>query len=103
MCIYSFCPKLTVSSSLTQGGIVEALSMYKQWKGYTTDYEGSQKLVFSLKEPNSFIVQNNPIRITIEPMEQNKHSSYEIKGHFSERDCSIVDSRGNIIAQVMYT
>ncbi|CAK9159214.1 unnamed protein product [Ilex paraguariensis] len=83
-----------------KGGIVEALSIYKQWKSYTTDYEGSQKLVFSLKEPNSFIVQNNPIRITIEPMEQNKHSSYEIKGCFSEKDCSIVDSRGNIIAQV---
>ncbi|CAK9149466.1 unnamed protein product [Ilex paraguariensis] len=83
-----------------KGGIVEALSIHRQWRGYALGYQGSQKLVFSLKEPNSCLVQNNPIRISIEPSQCSKYSSYEIKGYFSERDCSIMGSRGNIIAQV---
>lgn len=84
----------------TQGGIVEALSIYRKWKAYSFDYNGLQKLVFTLKEPNSFLARNNALRISIEPKGNNKHSDYEIKGYFPDRACSIVDSRGNIVAQV---
>ncbi|XP_059634722.1 protein LURP-one-related 6 [Cornus florida] len=83
-----------------KGGIVEALSINRQWKGYTLDYDGSQKLVFSLKEPNLCIVKNNPIRISIEPKGCSKNSDFEIKGHFSDKACSILDYKGNIVAQV---
>ncbi|KAK6248791.1 hypothetical protein QUC31_020356 [Theobroma cacao] len=80
-----------------KGGMVEALSIHKRWKGYTFDYEGSQKLVFTLKEPrSSCLAKNNAIRIATGP----KGSSFEIKGYFPDRNCSIIDSIGNIVAQI---
>ncbi|KAE8658001.1 Protein LURP-one-related 16 [Hibiscus syriacus] len=82
-----------------KGGLVEALSIHKRWKGYTSDYKGSKKLVFTLKEPRSCLVKNNAIRISTEP-KSSKNWDYEINGYFPERDCSIVDSVGNIVAQV---
>ncbi|XP_062087055.1 protein LURP-one-related 6-like [Humulus lupulus] len=87
-----------------KGGIVEALSIQKTWRGYSFDYEGAPKLVFSLKEPtNSCLARNNLIRISIGPKGAicTKDWGFEIKGHFPDRDCSIVDSRtGNEVAQV---
>ncbi|KAM7513525.1 hypothetical protein LguiA_003108 [Lonicera macranthoides] len=83
-----------------KGGLVEALSIHRQWKGYTFNYEQSKKSVFSIKEPNSCFVKNNPIRISIDAREFSKYQDFEIKGHFPDRECSIVDSMGNVIAQV---
>ncbi|TKY72875.1 LURP-one-related 6 [Spatholobus suberectus] len=84
-----------------KGGMVEALSIYKKWKGYSLDYEGLQNLVFSLKEPNSCLVKSNGIRISTEPRAaSNKGWDFEIRGYFPDRSCSIVDNRGNVIAQV---
>ncbi|KAM4097508.1 hypothetical protein ACJW30_07G005500 [Castanea mollissima] len=83
-----------------KGGMVEALSIYKKWKGYTFDYEGSQKLVFSLKEPNSCLVRNNAMKISTEPRVSNKDWDFTIKGYFPNRDCSIIDTKGDIVAQV---
>jgi hypothetical protein len=82
--------------------MVEALSIYKKWKGYSVDYEGLQKLVFSLKEPgNSCLVKNKGIRISIEAgAVGNKGWDFEIRGYFPDKNCSIVDTRGNIVAQV---
>lgn len=81
--------------------MVQALSIHRKWKGYTFDYEGSQKLVFSLKEPNfSCLVRKNAIRVSTEPRRSNKDWDFEIKGYFPDRSCSIVDSLGNIVAQV---
>lgn len=82
--------------------MVEALSIYKKWKGYSVNYEGLQKLVFSLKEPgNSCLVKNKGIRIAIEPGSvSNKSWDFEIRGYFPDKHCSIVDTRGNIVAQV---
>lgn len=82
--------------------MVEVLSLYKKWKGYTFDYEGSQKLVISLKEPNSFLVKNNAMKICTEPRVSNKDWDFEIIGYFPDRDCSIVDTKGNIVARVIY-
>ncbi|KAI8018173.1 Protein LURP-one-related 6 [Camellia lanceoleosa] len=70
-----------------KGGIVEALNINKQWKGYAFDYEGSQKL-------------NNPIRISTQHGGCGPAWDFEIKGYFPDRACCIVDSIGNIIAQV---
>ncbi|XP_057430587.1 protein LURP-one-related 6 [Lotus japonicus] len=81
-----------------KGGMVEALSIYKKWKGYRVDYEGLQNLVFSLKEPNSCLARNNRIRISIEP--SNKGWDFEIRGYFPDKHCSIVDTKGNVVAQV---
>ncbi|XAR67205.1 hypothetical protein NMG60_11013681 [Bertholletia excelsa] len=81
-------------------GIVEALNIHRHWRGYTSDYEGSRKLVFSLKEPNSCLVKDNPIRISTQPRGCGTVWDFEIKGDFPGRACCIVDSKGNIIAQV---
>ncbi|KAF7837538.1 Protein LURP-one-related 6 [Senna tora] len=79
-----------------KGGMVEALSIYRKWKGYSLDYEGSQKLVFSLKQPNSCLVKNNAIRIS----KSEKGWDFEIRGYFPDKNCSIVDCKANVIAQV---
>ncbi|KAF3439697.1 hypothetical protein FNV43_RR17975 [Rhamnella rubrinervis] len=83
-----------------KGGMVEALSIYRKWKAYSSDYKGSHKLVFTLKQPNSCLATNNALTISTEPKGNKKHSDYEINGYFPDRACSIVDSRGNIVAQV---
>ncbi|KAH7519308.1 protein LURP-one-related 6 [Ziziphus jujuba] len=85
-----------------KGGMVEALSIYRKWIGYSFDYKGSQKLVFTLKEPNSCLARNNTLRISTEPKpkESTKTWDFEVNGDFPDRSCSIVDSRGNIVAQV---
>lgn len=80
-----------------QGGIVEALSIYKKWKGYSLDYEGSRKLVFSLREPNSCLFKNKAIRIST----RNRGCDFKISGYFPDKCCSIVDSKGNEVAQVL--
>ncbi|KAG4959229.1 hypothetical protein JHK87_035862 [Glycine soja] len=79
-----------------RGGMVEALSIYKKWKGYSLDYEGSRKLVFSLRESNSCLVKNNAIRI----FTRNRGCDFKISGCFPDKCCSIVDSKGNEVAQV---
>lgn len=83
-----------------KGGMVEALDINIRWKGYAFDYKGSQKLLFSLKEPNSCLVRNNPIRISTEPKTCGSKLAFEIKGYFQDRACCILDSSGNIVAQV---
>ncbi|KAM3741560.1 hypothetical protein ACB098_07G005000 [Castanea mollissima] len=83
-----------------KGAMAEALSIYKKWKGYTFDYEGSQKLVFNLKEPNSCLVRNNAMKISTEPRVSNKDWDFMIKGYFPDRDCSIIDTKGDVVAQV---
>ncbi|KAF2304119.1 hypothetical protein GH714_027390 [Hevea brasiliensis] len=85
-----------------KGGLVQALSIHRKWKAYTSDYEGSQKLVFSLKEPNSCLARNNTIRVSAEPRISKRAFDwdFEIKGYFPDRDCSIVDYSGNIVAEI---
>ncbi|PRQ47031.1 protein LURP-one-related 6 [Rosa rugosa] len=82
-----------------KGAMVEALSIYRKWKGYALDYEGSQELVFSLKEPNSCLARTQAIRISTKRT-QNKDWDFEIKGHFPDKACSIVDCKGNVMAQI---
>ncbi|KAL0338871.1 UNVERIFIED_CONTAM: protein LURP-one-related 6 [Sesamum angustifolium] len=36
-----------------KGSIIEALSITRQWKGFTYDFIGSHKLVFTLKSPTT--------------------------------------------------
>ncbi|KAK7388271.1 hypothetical protein VNO78_23084 [Psophocarpus tetragonolobus] len=78
------------------GGMVQALGVYKKWKGYTVDYHGSRKLVFSLREPNSCLVKNNAIRI----FTRSRGCDFKISGYFPDKCCAIVDSKGNQVAQV---
>ena len=79
--------------------MVEALSIYRKWKGYALDYERSQELAFSLKEPNSCLARTQALRISTKRPE-NKDWDFEIKGYFPAKACSIVDSKGNGVAQV---
>ncbi|KAL6226803.1 PREDICTED: protein LURP-one-related 6 [Fragaria vesca subsp. vesca] len=82
-----------------KGAMVEALSIYRKWKGYALDYEGSQELAFSLKEPNSCLARTQAIRISTKRTE-NKDWDFEIKGYFPAKACSIVDSKGNVVAKI---
>lgn len=86
---------------LFQGGLVEAISIYRQWRGYSVEFEGSERPLFRVKQPNLYIVNQNLIKISIDANEyQNKRRDFEIKGYFPDRECSIVDSKGSVIAEV---
>lgn len=96
---------IVVVIMLQAGGVLQALSIHKKWKGYTLDYEGSQKLVFSLKEPTSngsmCLPRNSSrIRICLEPRRSGGDSCFQVDGYFPDRDCSIVNSTGLAIAKV---
>ncbi|KAJ0611094.1 putative tubby-like protein [Helianthus annuus] len=87
-----------------KGGIVEALSLCKQWGGYTQDYVGTQKLVFTLKDPKACFANNRPVRVSIEQKDENIYcKNFWIKGYFQDKECSIIDSGGDVIAQVGVT
>ncbi|KAL0308404.1 UNVERIFIED_CONTAM: protein LURP-one-related 6 [Sesamum radiatum] len=84
-----------------KGSIIEALSITRQWKGFTYDFIGSHKLVFTLKEPNySCFSRNIPIRISIESKECCTYGDFDVRGDFPGRSCSIVSSKGDIVAQI---
>lgn len=86
-----------------KAGIVEALSLHRQWGSYTPNYVGShqKKLLFTLKDPKGCLANNRPIRVSIEQKDQSIYcKNFQIKGYFPDRECSIVDSGGNVIAQV---
>ncbi|XP_062185650.1 protein LURP-one-related 6-like [Phragmites australis] len=83
-----------------KGGIVQALSTRNKWNGYSMDYQGKDKLVFSLTDPKSCIAKSAPIRIHIEPKRHCKSWDFEIGGSFADRDCTIIDCTGKIVAQM---
>ncbi|XP_010533015.1 PREDICTED: protein LURP-one-related 6-like [Tarenaya hassleriana] len=84
-----------------KGGILQALSIHNKWKGYSYDYQGIPKPVFTLRDPkNSCIPKTGGlIRISINPCVTN-NCFFEIRGYFPDRSCSILDSSGHTIAQM---
>ncbi|GAB4853709.1 hypothetical protein Ancab_017901 [Ancistrocladus abbreviatus] len=79
----------------------QALSIQKRWDGYTFDYNGVQKLVFCIREPISCFKRNNASKISVGPNRGCRTDwNFEIKGYFPDRNCTIVDSQGNIAAQM---
>ncbi|KAL8491420.1 hypothetical protein ACS0TY_023157 [Phlomoides rotata] len=77
---------------------VEALSLTRKWKGFTYDILGSlNKLVFTLKQPNSCFSDKTPIRIAIATESK---EWFEVQGDFPGRSCSIVSSRGDVVALI---
>lgn len=85
-----------------QGGIFEALSFHKMWKAFKYDFQGSKKLVFSLRRPKSCLPVKSDvgIKITTKPKVSQKDWDFEISGYFPDKKCSIIDSQGNVVAQV---
>ncbi|CAM8972014.1 unnamed protein product [Rhodiola kirilowii] len=83
-------------------GLVQVLHVHRQWRGFTPNYEGTQKLAFILKDhKKTCFPLNNTIRIWTHPRMNNaKDWDFEIRGYFPDKDCSIVDHQGNIIAQL---
>ncbi|MQM18888.1 hypothetical protein Taro_051888 [Colocasia esculenta] len=82
-----------------KGGIVQALSVQNQWRGYLMDYEGVGNSVFSLREPKSYLTKNCKIKVSVEPKGKNSWE-FEVQGSFAERACTIKDRRGNVVAQM---
>ncbi|XP_038878910.1 protein LURP-one-related 6 [Benincasa hispida] len=85
-----------------KGGIFEALSFHKMWKAFKYDYQGSKKLIFSLRRPKSCLPVKNDvgIKIATKPKVSNKDWDFEISGYFPDKKCSIIDSQGNVVAQI---
>ncbi|XP_010493173.1 PREDICTED: protein LURP-one-related 16-like isoform X2 [Camelina sativa] len=76
--------------------------------GFGYDKEGTERLVFTLKDPkDSCLVPNNNsssiiILVHGKPKILSTHKSYvEIKGSFTERDCNIMNSDGRAIAKFL--
>ncbi|XP_022968150.1 protein LURP-one-related 6-like isoform X2 [Cucurbita maxima] len=85
-----------------KGGIFEALSFNKIWNAYRYDFQGSKKLVFSLRKPKSCLPvdKDTGIRITTKPNLGKKDWDFEISGYFPGKESSIIDSQGNLVAQI---
>ncbi|KAK6944731.1 LURP-one-related [Dillenia turbinata] len=83
-----------------KGGMLEAVSIHRKWKAFSFNYDGSEKLIFSLKEPNLVCPTDSNIKISVEPRISNKEWDFEISGSFPNRTCSIIDHKGDNIAQV---
>jgi hypothetical protein len=66
------------------------------------DYQGKNKLVFSLTDPKSCIAKGAPVRIHIEPKRHCNNWDFEICGSFADRNCRIIDCTGKIVAQVCH-
>uniref|UniRef100_A0A7N0UMZ3 Uncharacterized protein n=1 Tax=Kalanchoe fedtschenkoi TaxID=63787 RepID=A0A7N0UMZ3_KALFE len=82
-------------------GLVQVLHVHRQWRGFTSQYEGSQKLAFVLKDPKSCFPFSNAIKISTQPrMNTVKDWDFEIRGYFPDKDCSIIDHQGSIVAQI---
>jgi hypothetical protein len=64
------------------------------------DYQGKDKLAFSLTDPKSCIATSTPMRIHIEPKRHCTNWDFEIGGSFVDRDCRIIDCTGKTVAQV---
>ncbi|EOA22123.1 hypothetical protein CARUB_v10002681mg [Capsella rubella] len=88
------------------GGIVQALNMvHKKWEGFGYDKDGTERLVFTLKDPkDSCLVHNGSIIILVHGKPKiipTNHNNYvEINGSFAERACNIMNSDGRPIAKV---
>uniref|UniRef100_A0A7N0VCV5 Uncharacterized protein n=1 Tax=Kalanchoe fedtschenkoi TaxID=63787 RepID=A0A7N0VCV5_KALFE len=83
-------------------GLVQVLHVHRQWRGFTPHYEGSQKqLAFILKDPKACFAFSNAIRISTQPRMNNvKDWDFEVRGYFPDRNCSIIDHQGNVVAQI---
>lgn len=87
-----------------QGGIVQALTARSKWSGYSADYQGQNRLVFSLTDPKSCFASNSAIRISIDPKGQSNFSwDFYINGSFVDKAFTIIDRNSKIIAQVCLT
>ncbi|XP_008792894.2 protein LURP-one-related 6-like [Phoenix dactylifera] len=83
-----------------KGGIVQALSTRNKWNGYSMEYEGANKLIFSLTDPKSCLAMKKAIRIRVDPKGHNRDLEFEVNGSFVDKACTIRDCRGNVVAQV---
>ncbi|KAE8682933.1 aldehyde dehydrogenase family 7 member A1-like [Hibiscus syriacus] len=65
------------------------------------DGNGDALLLIRGKEPRSCLAKHDAIRISTEPKgSSGEEWDYEIRGCFPDRDCSIIDSVGNVVAQI---
>ncbi|KAJ4731114.1 LURP-one-like protein (DUF567) [Rhynchospora pubera] len=72
-----------------------------QWNGYSIDYQGQNKLVFTLTDPKSCFALNSAVRISIKPKKESNSSwDFEIHGSFVDKAFTIIDYYGRIVAQV---
>ncbi|KAJ4752920.1 LURP-one-like protein (DUF567) [Rhynchospora pubera] len=82
-------------------GVVQALSTRNKWNGYSIEYQGQNKLVFTLTDPKSCFALNSAVRISIKPKKESNSSwDFEIHGSFVDKAFTIIDYYGRIVAQV---
>ncbi|KAJ3694257.1 hypothetical protein LUZ60_009737 [Juncus effusus] len=82
-------------------GLVQALSTRNRWNGYSMDYQGKDKLLFTITDPKPCFSKQGTIRVNIESKNQfNGPWDYAINGSFSDKIFSIVDYNQTIRAQV---
>ncbi|KAG6518843.1 hypothetical protein ZIOFF_022324 [Zingiber officinale] len=83
------------------GGVLQAVSFNEQWRGFLMDFEMTSKLVFTLHEAKSWLVMNGSVKIFLEAKENGRSSwDFEVLGSFTDRACTIMDRRGNVVAEV---
>ncbi|ONK65380.1 uncharacterized protein A4U43_C07F36510 [Asparagus officinalis] len=84
-----------------KGGLVQALSACSErWRGYLMEFGRPNKPLFSLRDPKSCFAMKSAIRISVDRKDYSNGWDFEVKGCFLEKNCTINDRRGNIVAKV---
>jgi hypothetical protein len=86
---------------ISQGGVVQALSVHNRWRGYLMDYGEPSKPVFTLQDPKPVLsCAAGDVRVTVEPKGRKRHWDYEVTGSFPHRACAVKSRTGHVVAQV---
>lgn len=79
---------------------MQAVSFHRQWRAYSLDYEGAEKLIFCVKEPLLCFAKKCSLKVQLAASSFNSWD-FEINGSFIDRQCTITDHRGKLVAEVM--
>ncbi|KAF3783709.1 LURP-one-related 16 protein [Nymphaea thermarum] len=77
----------------------KAVSFHRQWRAYSLDYEGTEKLIFCVKEPLLCFAKKCSLKVQLAASSFNSWD-FEISGSFIDRQCTITDHRGKLVAEI---
>ncbi|CAN6478689.1 unnamed protein product [Victoria cruziana] len=77
----------------------KAVSFHRQWRAYSLDYEGIERLIFSVKEPLLCFTKKCSLKVQLATSSFNAWD-FEISGSFTGRACTIKDHGGKLVAEV---
>lgn len=80
------------------------LSLHNEWQGFLGEFQDSQKPLFVVKRAPSLLITTNKLAEVYVGVptksKQNPHSHYHIEGCYAKRSFTILNSCGDVVAEV---